>query len=80
MRISGDPCDPDYVHDDPCTVLLNGRFFMDGVVIEADEDKGTIDFYPFDAQGNYLSAYGNYRIEHQKISGKVRIYRDMGQC
>lgn len=80
MRISGDPSDPDYACGHPYTVVLDGQFFTRGPVIEADERTGTIDFHPVDEHGNYRFDQATGTWQREKVAGRVRIYRDMGQC
>ena len=80
MRITADPHDPDYARGHAYTVVLNGRFFTQGPVIEADTCAGTIDFHPVDEHGNYRFDQATGAWKRETASGDVRIYRDVAIC
>jgi hypothetical protein len=80
MRITADPHDPDYARGHAYTVVLNGRFFMQGPIIEADDRAGTIDFYPVDENGNYRFDQTTGTWKRERVVGNVYIYQDVAIC
>lgn len=73
-RVTAFATDPNYIDGRNIEVTLDGRFFLGGLVLEADEGEGVITYIPTSEQGwlKFDSATGGWAKE--TVRGVVRLY------
>lgn len=74
MRVSTDPCDPDYLGDGHpgMDVLLDKRFFALGPVYEADEQKGVVVYAP--VRNGIVETNPDGSWKRETIRGEVMLF------